>query len=77
MTLDQALHEVACLIDDAYERARDNDELLLIEHGATDDEIAATLAMRDALWREDRARQLQQARSSLLSWLERDGAALQ
>lgn len=77
MTLDETMRQVSAAIDEVWQASRDDAELLLIERGAAEDEIAATLAMRDALWRADRERQLRQTRNALESWLRRDGASLQ
>lgn len=77
MTIDQTMAEATRLIDAAWERERADADALMRKLGATSDEIAAMLALRDRQWAQDRERQLQQTRNALESWLRRDGAALQ
>ena len=73
MTIDEALAKAAAQIDEIFARSTDNLEGLLIEHGATDEELAAEMARQERLRAQERVRML----AELRVWLQRGGQPLQ
>ena len=73
MTLDEALADAAAQIDAILAKGLDDLEGLLIEHGATDAELAAEMAIAERTRAAELARLLGIMRGMML----RDGKALQ
>jgi hypothetical protein len=73
MTVDEALARFTAKIDELIEQLRDQQEIMLMDRGATPQEVAAELAIYDQQMRETRADKL----DDLRGWLERGGETLQ
>ena len=73
MKPDPTIDEAAAMIDEILAQNISDLEALLIQKGATDDELAAELEIAERTRVQERARLL----AELRAWLQRDGETLQ
>ena len=73
MKPDPTIDEAAAMIDEILAQNISDLEALLIQKGATDDELAAELEIAERTRVQERARVL----AELRAWLARDGETLQ